>query len=124
MREMSEVWGWDGGVLLAVRTPLASHPLAGLREVPTQLAGYCLHLELPMVTQTLHVFSVYSPPVGTQSNAAVRGHLISYLDTAMEASHNHPCLLAGDFNHDARCILLPPVPLRCRPLLSGGACDL
>ena len=74
-----------GGVLLAVRPPLASHPLARLRDVPTQLAGKCLHLELPMVTQTLHVFSVYSPPAGTQSDDALRGHLISYLDTAMEA---------------------------------------
>ena len=91
-----------GGVLLAVHTPLASHPLARLRDVPTQLVGYCLYLELPMVTQTLHVFSVYSPPAGTQSNDAVRGHLISYLDKAMEGSHKHPCLLAGDFNHDAR----------------------
>ena len=56
-------------------------------------------------TQTLHVFSVYSLPAGAQSNDAARGHLISYPDTAMEASHHHPCLLAGDYYHDACHIL-------------------
>ena len=49
-----------GGVLLAVRTPLASHPLARLRDVPTQLAGYyCLHHELPMVTNLARVFCLF-----------------------------------------------------------------
>ena len=94
-----------GGVILAIRSTLASHPDTTAPGIPRALAGYCTHLRLPMAAgHTLHLINVYWPPQRTDIHQASQAYLRSLMQPA---DPTHHFIVAGDLNTN---MLSPPAP--------------
>ena len=88
-----------GGVLLAVKRHLTTHPSVKIFSIPEDLSGYCVHISLPMPNDmSLHALTVYCPP-GRDKQVIYEActHYITAQIEKLDSAKNF-FIIGGDFN--------------------------